>query len=309
MQKKYRRVMLGKKSSFASQCISEGFIGADFGIRQNLSGSLSENWRDFNKQFIPIFLNNRPEKTRISAGLACGMLHTLCKGLSIDDIVMSPDGAGNYHFGKITSDYYYVDADALPHRRKVSWFEQVVARTELSDGLQMSAGSSGTVVDIAKHSEEIERLILGETNAKIVSTDSTIEDASVFAMEKHLEEFLIRNWLSTALGKSYDIYTEEGEVIGQQYPTDTGYIDILAVSKDRKEILVVELKRGRASDVVVGQVQRYMGYIMSELAEQDQSVRGCIIALDDDIRIRHALRVNPLIDFYRYEVSFKLNKS
>lgn len=48
---------------------------------------------------------------------------------------------------------------------------------------------------------------------------------------------------------------------------------------------------------------------MSELAEEGQSVRGCIVALEDDIRIRHALRVNPLIDFYRYEVSFRLHKA
>ena len=57
-------------------------------------------------------------------------------------------------------------------------------------------------------------------------------------------------------------------MVGQQYPTDTGYIDILAVSKDNKELLVIELKKGRASDVVVGQIQRYMGYILEEIAEK-----------------------------------------
>ncbi len=52
-----------------------------------------------------------------------------------------------------------------------------------------------------------------------------------------------------------------------KYPTDTGPIDILALRKDGKELLVVELKKGRASDAVIGQVQRYMGYVMDELAE------------------------------------------
>ena len=97
-------------------------------------------------------------------------------------------------------------------------------------------------------------------------------------------------------------------MIGQQYPTDTGFIDILAISKDRSELLVVELKKGRASDAVVGQVQRYMGYLIDEVAEPNQSVRGCIIALEDDLRIRRALRINPSIDFYRYEVTFNLRK-
>ena len=72
--------------------------------------------------------------------------------------------------------------------------------------------------------------------------------------------------------------------------------------------LVVELKKGRASDAVVGQIQRYMGFVLDELAEPDQSVRGCIIALEDDLRLRRALRATTNIDFYRYQVSFKLFK-
>ena len=90
---------------------------------------------------------------------------------------------------------------------------------------------------------------------------------------------------------------------------DTGPIDILAISHDGSELLVVELKRGRVSDSVVGQIQRYMGYVQGELAEPGQSVRGVIIALEDDLRVRRALAVAPNIDFYRYEVNFKLHKA
>ena len=71
-------------------------------------------------------------------------------------------------------------------------------------------------------------------------------------------------------------------------------------------MLVVELKRGRASDAVVGQIQRYMGYVQEEIAEDHQRVRGVIIALDDDKRIRRALQVAQGIDFCRYEVKFNL---
>lgn len=67
---------------------------------------------------------------------------------------------------------------------------------------------------------------------------------------------MVANWKNTELGKQYDIYKEDGQLVGQQYPSDTGPIDILAISKDKKELLVVELKRGRVSDVVVGQIQR-----------------------------------------------------
>lgn len=121
-----------------------------------------------------------------------------------------------------------------------------------------------------------------------------------------MEDFLVTNWASTELGKKYDIYEDEGEAAGQQYPTDTGAIDILAISKDKKTLLVVELKRGKASDVVVGQTLRYMGFVQQELAEDDQQVRGVIIALEPDIKLSLALRMVPNIEFYRYLVSFKL---
>ncbi len=71
----------------------------------------------------------------------------------------------------------------------------------------------------------------------------------------------------------------------------------------------MELKKGRASDVVVGQTQRYMGYVKDELAEVGQSVKGIIIALEDDKRIRRALSVAPNIEFYRYQIDFKLIRS
>ena len=57
----YYRIMLGKKSAHAEAAHSGSFIGADFGIDQDLTKKLPEVWRDFNKTFIPIYLKNRPE--------------------------------------------------------------------------------------------------------------------------------------------------------------------------------------------------------------------------------------------------------
>ena len=174
--------------------------------------------------------------------------------------------------------------------------------------LKNSAGSIGTVSNISRYADEIEALISGSRPAAIIATDETIEDPSIFAIEKHLEDFLVQNWHRTELGKHYEIYEEDGEMVGQQYPSDTGPIDILAISKDKKEILVVELKKGRVSDVVIGQVQRYMGYVKEELAEDNQFVRGVIIAFEDDVKIHRALSVAPNIDFYTYKIHFNLEK-
>ncbi len=306
--KRYFRVMLGKKSSYAAQGFSEGFIGADFSIGEDLSNKLPDAWREFNKRYIPVYQASHPAKSKIAAGLACGFLWTIAKGISKGDIVLSPDGTGVYHVGEVTGDYFYAPGQILPHRRPVQWLGQTIDRTAMSDTLKNSAGSIGTVCELSGHREEIEKLIAGRATTTIVSTDPSVEDPATFALEKHLEDFLVQNWAQTELGKEYDIYEEDGEMVGQQYPTDTGPVDILAISKDKKRLLIVELKKGRASDAVVGQVLRYMGYVQEELAEEEQAVTGVIIALEDDQRIRRALAIVPSISFYRYQVSFKLLK-
>ena len=305
----YYRIMLGAKSSFAEECYKDCWIGSGgWDITEDLTDKLPDNWREFNAKLISVYLDANPGKSKIAAGLACGMLYTICKKIQIGDIVLCPNGKDEYWAGTIVSDYFYASGHLFPHRRHVEWFPKSIARSEMSEALQNSTGAIGTVSNISKHAEEIKGFLEGNVPPKLIATDELVEDPSVFALEKHLEDFLVQNWDSTELGKSYDIFEEEGEVAGQQYPTDTGPIDILAVSKDKKELLVVELKKGRASDAVVGQIQRYMGYVMDELAEPDQRVRGCIIALEDDLRLQRALRATTNIDFYRYQVSFKLFK-
>lgn len=306
--KNYYRIMLGRKSIYAKDAHEGNYIGAGWFEDVDLTNKLFDNWRDFNKKFIPIYLEKDPDKTKVSAGLACGMLYTIAKGILVGDIVLCPDGRGNYFVGEVTGDYEYHKGKILAHRRSVRWYTKTISRSEMSESLRNSAGAIGTVSNISKYADEIETLISGGRPASIVSTDETVEDPSIFALEKHLEDFLVQNWRHTELGKHYDIYEEDGEMVGQQYPSDTGPIDILAVSKDKKEILVVELKKGRVSDVVVGQVQRYMGYVQEELAEDNQKVKGVIIAFEDDVKIYRALSVAPNIDFYTYKIHFELKK-
>ncbi len=234
------------------------------------------------------------------------MLFTICKRLQPGAIVLCPNGEGAYWVGEVASDYYYEPEEVLPHRRKVRWLPLAIERADMSQALQRSTGSIGTAADIGEHSAEIEKFIGGKTAPALFSTDELVEDPTVFALEEHLEDFLVANWTQTELGRDYNIFEEDGELVGKQYPADNGRMDILAESKDGKELLVVELKKGRASDAVVGQVLRYMGFAKDELASPDQSVRGVIIALEDDQRLRRALSVIPAVTFYRYQVSFKL---
>ncbi|NBX19289.1 MAG: DUF1016 family protein [Bacteroidia bacterium] len=307
--KRYYRIMLGAKSIHADECFKGNFIGADFSINFDLTNNLPDNWRDFNQKYIPEWLATHPGKSKVAAGLSCGALWTIAKGIQKGEIVLCPSGQGNYYIGEVIDNYSYKPNNILPHRRQVKWYPNTIERTAMSEALRNSSGSIGTVSDITKYADEIEILIGGTRPATIISTDTSVENASEFALEKHLEDFLVKNWKQTELGKDYDIYEEDGELVGQQYPSDTGPIDILAISKDKKTILVVELKKGRVSDNVVGQIQRYMGYVLEELAEDNQKVKGIIIALEDDLRIKRALSVTNNIEFYRYQINFRLFKS
>jgi len=309
--KRYYRVMLGRQSAHAAECRAGGFIGADFDIHVDLTGKLPDEWRQFNAAFIPVYLAGHPDKSKIAAGLACGALWTVAKGIEAGDIVLCPDGTGSYLVGEVQGGYNYVPGQVLPHRRSVNWLPLTIARAAMSEALRNSTGSIGTVSQITDHHQEIEQFLStlpGQAAPNIVATDPVVEDPVAFAMEKHLEDFLVKNWAQTEIAQHFKIYEEDGELVGQQYATDAGPIDILAVSKDCQRLLVVELKRGRASDVVVGQILRYMGYVKEQIAEPHQTVEGAIIALDDDQKLRWALLAVPNISFYRYQVSFKLIK-
>ena len=307
--KKYYRLMLGQKSVHAAEGFAGNFIGADFKIPQDLTPDLPDDWRVFNKKFIPIYMASHPAKSKIGAGLACGALWTVSKGLQKGDTVLCPDGDGSYFVGEVAGDYYYAPGNPLPHRRPVKWQTKTILRADMTDALKNSTGSIGTVSTITPYAAEIEKLLGDPVAPDLIATAPDVEDAAAFALERHLEDFLVQNWAQTELGKDYDIYAEDGETVGQQYPTDTGPMDILAVKKDKSELLVVELKKGRASDAVVGQVLRYMGFVLQDLAEPGQKVRGVIIAQEDDKRIRRALAATPTVEFFRYQISFKLQKA
>ena len=309
--KKYFRVILGRQHKHFSDCFEGNFIGVGFIPEIDFKNDLVDDWREFNKKFVPVFIKNNPNAHKVKAGLACSAIHQVAKRMNNDDLVLCPDGERNYKIAKINGGYFYnSEKPSIVHRRPVEWLSTTIKRDEMSEALRNSTGAIGTVSDISKHADEIEGFVKGVSPIAITSSDKDIENPSMFALEMHLEDFLIKNWEHTPLSKNYDIYKDEDEeVSGKQFPTDTGPIDILAISKDKKEYLVIELKKGRASDSVVGQVQRYMGFIKDEYLEKDQKVRGAIIALENDIKVKRALSVTSDIDFYEYKINFDLVKS
>ena len=305
----YKRIRLGRASKYLSECLDGGFVGLDYDLDVDLTGRFPSTFQEFNAEFVPILVEQNPELSRVSAGLGCASIFFLCHELSEGDVVLTPDEEGNQLVGRVNGPYVYAPGANLPHRRPVQWTGQTIAKADMSEQMWRSIRGPLSFVDIAKYEDELLELLDPNTHRpKIQVDDEDVEDPSVFALERHLEDFLVANWAQTPLAAEYKLYEEDGEIVGQQLPSDTGPIDLLAVSHDGSELLVIELKKGRASDSVVGQVQRYMGYVKDALAEDSQTVRGMIIALEDDLRIKRALSVTTNIDFYRYKVSFDLEK-
>jgi len=100
-------------------------------------------------------------------------------------------------------------------------------------------------------------------------------------LEKTLEDFLEFN---------LDLLENGLKFVDRQYPTSTGPLDILA--KDRRgRWVVVELKRGRAADKVIGQLLRYRAFIVAERAKgKETQVRGFVVAPKPDKRLIESAR-------------------
>ena len=99
---------------------------------------------------------------------------------------------------------------------------------------------------------------------------------------------------------------ENGELEGQQYITDIGRIDILCTDKKTNDFVVIELKKGKSSDVVVGQTTRYMGWVKKHLATEEQDVKGIIIVGEPDKKLEYSLEYTLDIELLTYRVTFTL---
>jgi restriction system protein len=135
-----------------------------------------------------------------------------------------------------------------------------------------------------------------------------IDETSAFALEKHLEDFIVKNF-EKIFKKSLVMYVDGAGADGQQFDTDIGRIDILAVEPETNSFVVIELKRDSSSDQVIGQVLRYMGWVKKKLCEDGQAVKGLIICHESDTKLSYALEMTNNIEVQYYEVDFKLKKA
>jgi hypothetical protein len=132
----------------------------------------------------------------------------------------------------------------------------------------------------------------------------------MFALEKHLEDFLVENWDNTTLAKDLNLEIlkdeENGQSIGQQYKLSNGKrIDLLCKNNKTGGFTVIELKRGNTDVGVIGQINMYMGWITKNFAK-GKPVDGIIIAHESNDDLKYALFQANNIKIFTYEIEFNL---
>jgi len=151
-------------------------------------------------------------------------------------------------------------------------------------------------------------LLEGSGIPTAIPEPSEVIDQNAFVLEKYLEDFIVSNFDTIFKGK-LQIYEDAEGADGQQYATDIGPIDILAVEPESSSFIVIELKKGRPSDQVIGQILRYMGWVKKNVCKDDQGVKGLVICRDPDPKLAYALEMTNNIEVRYYSVSFRLRET
>jgi hypothetical protein len=127
--------------------------------------------------------------------------------------------------------------------------------------------------------------------------------------ERAVEQHLHDHWDGTEFARlGIELSSEEKHGLPcRQVLTPRNTIDLLGYREAAREWWVFELKKGRSSDAVVGQVQRYMGWIAGQARPREQ-VRGAIIVGRPDENLRSSVASNEKLSLWRYDGDLRVTR-
>jgi len=204
--------------------------------------------------------------------------------------------------GEIIGDYYYKEEESEEyrylyyHRRDVKWLRILDPPLEiesLSDELEKKLMRARTIIELsADEWREVEEAISERPPEERM--EEREELSLPVAMEKTLQEYLAQN--PSIIGPGL-------KLIKREFPTDVGNIDLL-FKDEQGNFVVVETKKGRESDRVIGQILRYIGWMKKNT---DSKVRGIIVTHSSDPRLEYAIEaVKPLVELKFYKIKFEI---
>ena len=268
----------------------------------------SLNWDELLQHYHQTY----PDDSDAQAKIACRMLYNFYREVKPGDKVIARKGVKRLAaVGTVTKGAYY---DSKKH------MEPYPPDEVFSDHLDVKWDDSPrdkqfdrvvfgmfTIYEIDK--DRFDEFTVDSSGTEPKAEEEGVEDQQEFILEKYLQDFIVANFRHI-FKDQLQIYEIEGEgSVGQQFHTsdpDVGIIDVLAQDLHTNDFVVIELKKGRESDKVVGQIIRYMGWVKEKLCSEGQEVYGIIICKDYDERLRLALKVVKNVSVKCYRVDFKL---
>jgi tetratricopeptide (TPR) repeat protein len=117
-------------------------------------------------------------------------------------------------------------------------------------------------------------------------------------LERMFEDQILNE--QQAFGRRLQMY-DHGDDYGRQYAIPgVGQIDLLAEDLETGDLVVIELKKGRSDDQVVGQISRYMTWVRENLAERNQKTLGIICVRRVSTNLRLSAKNIPGLEVFEY---------
>ena len=148
-----------------------------------------------------------------------------------------------------------------------------------------------------KKTPDLERFT--STKKALAHSDEPLK--RVYRSENELQNYLYKNWTETQFSKKWSLVKSTAPQ-GKYSTGEMGEMDFLAQTNDLNQWLIIELKQDQTSDVVVGQILRYMGWIKKNKAKENDKIHGLIICGDINRELKSALVCVPFIEAYIYRI-------
>jgi hypothetical protein len=116
------------------------------------------------------------------------------------------------------------------------------------------------------------------------------------SLERDIEDHLVNNLDAIERGLT---------LVGRQFNTDVGRIDILAQDAAGTRV-IIEIKVGEANDSAIGQIARYLGWFART---EGNAPRGILIAGEFPEGVRYAATAIPTLTLLTYKVHFSFERA
>ena len=237
--------------------------------RQQLSEMIAKSYLD------------KPQQTK---GLFVNMIWAFYHEISPGDQIIARRGRKTLAaVGSVTGSPFYSPGKnpvhAHPNFIGVSWQEQ--PRNKLFPDVVFPMPT------LAEISEEQFRKFVDGLGPQHLPTEApqAIEDTNEFVLEKYLEDFIVSNF-DTIFKGELQIYEDVEGNDGQQYTTDVGPIDILAVERKSGSFVVIELKRAPVGSGCWPDSSIH-GMGQEEPCAEGQAVKGLVICRHFDVKLSY----------------------